>query len=149
MRRTKRIEAFGWILAALTASACGQTETFRFFFGTNAYPAAILDRPRLETEADHPELFLPPAIGDSFACRVYRDRALARELAGTVVSPTVLACANGPEIAVYDDLRIDLLRALYMTDVLHRSPQTLEEGPPWPPLPPPTFDVLEIRPAPP
>ena len=31
---------------ALLFSAAGQTETAQFGFGTNAYPASVLDRPR-------------------------------------------------------------------------------------------------------
>ena len=134
-----------WI--ALLSSAAGQTETAQFFFGAKVYPASVLDRPRAETEAQHPELFRPPAVGDAFAYRVFRGDVLLREIAGTVVSPTILECAEGPEISLHDDLRLDLLRALYLTDILHRSPQTLDEGPPLNPLPPPTFDVLEILPA--
>ena len=131
---------------ALLSSAAGQTETAQVFFGTHAYPAAVLDQPRAETEAQHPELIRPPTLGDAFAYRVFRGDALAREIAGTVVSTNVLDCAAGPEIAIHPgDLRLDLLRALYLTDVLHRSPQTLDEGPPLNPLPPPTFEIREPR----
>ena len=138
------------IWAALLSSAAGQTETAQVFFGANAYPAAVLDRPRAESEAKHPELFRPPSVGDTFAYRVFRGDALEREIAGTVVSADVLACADGPEIAIHPgDLRLDLLRDLYLTDVLHRSPQTLDEGPPLKTLPPPSFDAIEILPAPP
>ena len=134
---------------ALLSSAAGQTETAQVFFGTHAYPAAVLDQPRAETEAQHPELFRPPTLGDAFAYRVFRGDALAREIAGTVVATNVLDCADGPEIAIHPgDLRLDLLRALYLTDVLHRSPQILEEGPPLQTLPPSTFEVLDILPAP-
>ena len=136
------------IWAALLSSAAGQTETAQVFFGANAYPAAVLDRPRAESEAKHPELFRPPSVGDTFAYRVFRGDALAREIAGTVVSTDVLDCAAGPEIAIHPgDLRLDLLRALYLTDVLHRSPQV--GGEPPSPLPPPSFDAIEILPAPP
>lgn len=147
MRGIKRIMALGWILSAWTAAAESPAETYRFFFGTNVYPAGILNAPRASIESDHPELFRPPAVGDAFAFRVYQGTALVRELVATVVSPAILECANGPEIAIHDDLRLDLLNDLYMTDVLHQSPQTLDEGPPLDPLPPPTFKVLEIRPA--
>ena len=134
---------------ALLSSAAGQTETAQVFFGTHAYPAAILESPRAEMEAKHPELFRPPTLGDAFAYRVFRGDALAREIAGTVVSTNVLDCAAGPEIAIHPgDLRLDLLRDLYLTDVLHRSPQILEEGPPLQTLPPSTFEVLDILPAP-
>ena len=135
-----------WI--ALLSSAAGQTETAQFGFGTNTYPASILDRPRVETEAKHPELFRPPAVGDAFAYRVFRGGVLLREIAGTVVSSNVLECADGPEIALHPgDLRLDLLRALYLTDVLHRSPQILDEGPPLKNPPPASIEILEIRPA--
>ena len=131
---------------ALLFSAAGQTETAQFGFGTNVYPASVLDRPRAETETQHPELFRPPAVGDAFAYRVCRDGAPVREIAATVVSSNVLECADGPEIALHPgDLRFDLLRALYLTDVLHRSPQIGSEPPPS--LPPPTFDAFEILPS--
>ena len=133
---------------ALLFSAAGQTETAQFGFGTNVYPASVLDRPRAETETQHPELFRPPAVGDAFAYRVSRDGAPVREIAGTVVSSNVLECADGPEIALHPgDLRLDLLRALYLTDVLHRSPQILDEGPPLKNPPPASIEILEIRPA--
>ena len=133
---------------ALLSSAAGQTETAQVFFGTHAYPAAVLDHPRAETEAQHPELIRPPTLGDAFAYRVFRGDALAREIAGTVVSTNVLDCAAGPEIAIHPgDLRLDLLRALYLTDVLHRSPQILDEGPPLKNPPPASIEILEIRPA--
>ena len=131
---------------ALLFSAAGQTETAQVFFGANAYPAAVLDRPRAETETQHPELFRPPAVGDAFAYRVCRDGAPVREIAATVVSSNVLECADGPEIALHPgDLRLDLLRALYLTDILHRSPQFGSEPPPS--FPPPTFDAFEILPS--
>ena len=135
-----------WI--ALLCSAAGQTETAQFGFGTNAYPAAILDLPRAETETQHPELFRPPALGDAFAYRVFLGQELQREIAATVVSPTILDCTNGPEIALRPgDLRFDLLRALYLTDGLHRSPQILDEAPPLNPLPPASIEIMEIRPT--
>ena len=133
---------------ALLFSAAGQTETAQFGFGTNAYPASVLDRPRAETEAQHPELFRPPTLGDAFAYRVYRGDALAREIAGTVVSTDVLDCAAGPEIAIHPgDLRLDLLRALYLTNILHHSPQILEDRPSSSPPAPDTFDIQEVAPA--
>ena len=129
-----------WLV--LLSTAPGQTESAQFFFGTNDYPGSVIDRPRLETEAEHPELFRPPNVGDAFAYRVFIGDALAREIAGTVVSATVLECADGPEIALHPgDLRLDLLRALYLTDILHRSPQTLDEEPPSEPFLPPTFEI--------
>ena len=148
MNGIRHIAMKAGIWVALLTSAAAQTETAQVFFGTHAYPASILDRPRAETEAQHPELFRPPTLGDAFAYRVFRGDALAREIAGTVVSADVLACADGPEIAIHPgDLRLDLLRDIYLTDVLHRSPQV--GGEPPSPLPPPSFDAIEILPAPP
>ena len=148
MNGIRHIAMKAGIWVALLTSAAGQTETAQVFFGTHAYPASILDRPRAETEAQHPELFRPPTLGDAFAYRVFRGDALAREIAGTVVATNVLDCAAGPEIAIHPgDLRLDLLRALYLTDILHRSPQV--GGEPPSPLPPPSFDAIEILPAPP
>ena len=147
MNGIRHIAMKAGIWVALLTSAAGQTETAQVFFGTHAYPASILDRPRAETEAQHPELFRPPTLGDAFAYRVYRGDALAREIAGTVVSADVLACADGPEIAIHPgDLRLDLLRALYLTDILHRSPQILDESPPLAPLPPPTYEIMDHLP---
>ena len=144
MNGIRHIAMKAGIWVALLTSAAAQTETALVFFGTHAYPASILDRPRAETEAQHPELFRPPTLGDAFAYRVFRGDALAREIAGTVVSTDVLDCAAGPEIAIHPgDLRLDLLRALYLTDVLHRSPQV--GGEPPSPLPPPISDVIEIQ----
>ena len=148
MNGIRHIAITAGIWTALLSTAAGQTETAQVFFGTHAYPAAILESPRAEMEAKHPELFRPPTLGDVFAYRVFRGGALLREIAGTVVSSNVLDCADGPEISIHSgDLRLDLLRDLYLTDVLHRSPQVGSE--PLPPLPPPTFDPLEILPAPP
>ena len=146
-RRHIAIKAGIWV--ALLSSAAGQTETAQVFFGTHAYPAAVLDRPRAETEAQHPELFRPPTLGDAFAYRIFCNDMLTREIAGTVVATNVLDCADGPEIAIHPgDLRLDLLRSLYLTDVLHRSPQILDEEPSLKTLPPSRFEVLEILPAP-
>jgi hypothetical protein len=129
---------------ALLSTAPGQTESAQFFFGTNAYPADLLDRPRLDSEAEHPELFRPPNVGDVFVYRVLLGNTLAREIAGTVVSASILECADGPEIALHPgDLRLDLLRALYLTDVLHRTPQILDAEPPSEPFLPPTFEIQE------
>ena len=144
MNGIRRIAITTGIWAALLSTAAGQTETAQFLFGTNAYPASVLDRPRAETEAKHPELFRPPSVGDAFAYRVLRGDALEREIAGTVVSSTVLDCAEGPEIAIHPgDLRLDLLRALYLTDILHRTPQILDEEPPSEPYLPPTFEIQQ------
>lgn len=137
--------AAGFGLALLSAAA-GQPETAHFLFGTNAYPGDLLDRPRPEAEARFPELFRPPAAGDAFAYRVLPAGARAREIAGSVVSSNLLACADGPDIALHPgDLRLDLLRALYLTDVLHRSPQLLDGKPPSAPALPPTFEIPEPR----
>lgn len=133
---------------ALLFSAAGQTETAQFFFGAKTYPASILDGPRAETETQRPELFRPPSVGDAFAYRVFRSDVLLREIAGTVVSPTILECAEGPEISIHNgDVRLDLLRALYLTDVLHRSPQIIDEGPPLKNPPPASIEIMEIRPS--
>ncbi len=131
-------------------AAAGQPESSFFVFGSNVCYAGILDEPRETIAARCPELFQPPAVGDAFAYRVFRGRDLLREISATVVSTNLLDCADGPEIAIHPgQLRLDLLRALYLTDALHRAPQTLDEGPPLETLPPPTFDALEILPAPP
>ena len=144
MNGIRHIAAGTGIWFALLTAAPGQAESAQFFLGTNAYPASILDHPRSETEAQHPELFRPPNVGDAFAYRVFRGEELAREIAGTVVSATVLECADGPEIALHPgDLRLDLLRALYLTDILHRSPQTLDKEPPAEPYLPPTFKIFD------
>ena len=148
MNGIRHIAMKAGIWVALLTSAAGQTETAQVFFGTHAYPASILDRPRAETEAQHPELFRPPTLGDAFAYRVFRGDALAREIAGTVVSTDVLDCAAGPEIASHPgSLRPDLLRDIDLTGVVHRSPRV--GGEPPSPLPPPSFDAIEILPAPP
>ena len=87
-----------------------------------------------------PELFQPPAVGDVFAYRVFREATLQRELSASVVSSSVLDGADGPEIAIHPgQLRLDLLRSLYLTDALHRTPQIHDEPPPAPPLLPPTI----------
>ena len=144
MNGIRHIAVAAGIGLALLSAAAGQTETALFLFGPNAYPGDLLDRPRPEAESRFPELFRPPAAGDAFAYRVLRGGTLVREIAATVVSSNVLACADGPEIALHPgDLRCDLLRDLYLTDALHRSPQTLDEGPPLDPAPPPTFEIWE------
>ena len=122
-----------WAAALLNVDA-GQPETGFFAFGANAYAAGILDEPRENAEAQFPELFRPPAVGDAFAYRVFRGEELRREISATVVSTDLLDCADGPEIAIRPgDLRLDLLRALYLTDALHQTPQTLD-APPAAPL---------------
>lgn len=144
MNAIRHIAAGTGIWFALLTAVPGQAEDPQFFFGTNAYPASILDHPRSETEAEHPELLRPPIVGDAFAYRVFRGGVLARQIAATVVSATVLDCAEGPEIALHPgDLRLDLFRALYLTDILHRSPQILDETPPRDPVPAPTFNIFE------
>ena len=125
--------------------AVGQTETGLFAFGANTYSAGILDEPRERTEARCPELIRPPAVGDAFAYRVFRGQELRREIAATVVASNLLDCADGPEIAIHPgQLRLDLLRALYLTDALHQTPQTCSEE--RPSLPPPQY-VPKISPA--
>lgn len=144
--RTLRTFAAGtavWTAAWLVAA--GQTETGLFAFGANTYSAGILDQPRERTEARCPELFRPPAIGDAFAYRVFQSKKLQRVLSATVASPDRLDCADGPEIAIHPgQLRIDLLRSLYLTDALHQTPQTGSEE--RPSLPPPQY-APEISPA--
>ncbi len=134
------------LLGGLILSAGGAPpEIAVFSFGTNVYPFAILEQPRADVQAAHPELLEPPGLGDAFAYRVGRGDETIRGIVATVVAANVLECADGPEIAIHPgDLRLDLLRALYLTDVLHRSPQTGDERPP---LAPPISDVFEIQPA--
>ena len=132
-----------WTLAIMAACAENPNETALFFFGPNEYSAAILDMPRTSLASKCPELFQPPAIGDSIAFRVFRRGAPVREIAATVVASDLLECADGPEIAIHPgQLRLDLLRALYLTDALHRTPQTGGEAPPVPPIPQPTIHIL-------
>lgn len=135
------IRTFAAGLAACGCSfAAAQTETAGFQFGTHVYPAEILEEPRADVESRFPELGRPPAIGDAFAYRVANGAAPAREIAATVVATDVLECAAGPEIAIHPgELRLDLLRALYLTDILHHSPQILEDRPSSP-SPAPDFD---------
>ena len=127
IRHIANAAAFG---LALLSAAAGQTETGLFAFGDSTYPADVLDQPREQAKARCPELFRPPAVGDALAYRVFRGQDLQREISATVVAPNRLDCADGPEIAIHPgQLRFDLLRALYLTDALHRTPQTIE-GPP-------------------
>ena len=148
MNGIRHIAMKAGIWVALLTSAAGQTETAQVFFGTHAYPASILDRPRAETEAQHPELFRPPTLGDAFAYRVFRGQKLQRELSAAVIATNLLECADGPEIAIHPgELRLDLLRALYLTDILHHSPQILEDRPSSSPPAPDTFDIQEVAPA--
>ncbi|HPT15805.1 MAG TPA: hypothetical protein PK388_00835 [Kiritimatiellia bacterium] len=129
-----------WTAAGGCSLAAAQTETAVFQFGARTYSAAILDESRADVERRFPELGRPPDVGDAFAYRVANDAGPAREIAAAVVATDVLECAAGPEIAIHPgELRLDLLRALYLTDILHHSPQILED--PRPPLPPaPDFD---------
>lgn len=116
-------------------AAAAPPETRFFAFGANTYSAGILDEPRKRMEARCPELFQPPAVGDAFAYRVFRGKQLQREISATVVSANLLECADGPEIAIHPaQLRLDLLRALYLTDALHQTPQILDAPPAAPPL---------------
>lgn len=139
-----------WTVAGGCSLAAAQTEPAVFQFGARTYSAAILDESRTGVERRFPELGRPPAIGDAFAYRVANGAAPAREIAAVVVATDVLACAAGPEIAIHPgELRLDLLRALYLTDVLHHSPQILEDRPAAAPLAPTIFDIQEAAPAPP
>lgn len=126
-----------WIFAAR-----GQPETGVFLFEANTYSAGILDLPRANLKSRCPELCRPPAIGDAFAYCVYQGSNTVRKITGTVVSSNILECAAGPEISLRDtDLRIDLLRSLYLTDALQRTPQTNLDDKPVPP-PPPEYQVI-------
>ena len=142
MRTLRTFAAGTAVWTAVSLVAVGQTETGLFAFGANMYSAGILDQPRERTEARCPELFRPPAVGDAFAYRVFRGPELQRGISAAVVATNLLDCADGPEIAIHPgELRLDLLRALYLTDVLHRSPQTLDEEPPLEPFLPPIFEI--------
>ena len=136
--------AAGFGLVLLSAAA-GQTETGLFAFGDSTYPADVLDQPREQAKARCPELFRPPAVGDALAYRVFRGPELQREISAAVVATNRLDCADGPEISIHPgQLRFDLLRALYLTDALHQTPQTGSKE--RPPLPPPQY-VPKIAPA--
>ena len=146
MNGIRQLTTLGWIWAAVAVSAAGPDESSQFFFGAKAYPADILDAPRPRIDSEYPELLRPPAIGETFTFRICRGTNPVREIAGTVVSSNVLECADGPEISLHDDLRLDLLRALYLTDILHRSPQIIDAETPVNPRPPPFIEILEPRP---
>ena len=125
-------------------AAAGQPESSFFVFGSNVCYAGILDEPRETIAARCPELFQPPAVGDAFAYRVFRGRDLLREISATVVSTNLLDCADGPEIAIHPgQLRLDLLRALYLTDALHQTPQILDAPPAAPPLDQPEIHLID------
>ena len=125
-------------------AAAGQPESSFFVFGSNVCYAGILDEPRETIAARCPELFRPPAVGDAFAYRVFRGRDLLREISATVVSTNLLDCADGPEIAIHPgQLRLDLLRALYLTDALHQTPQILDATPAAPPLDQPEIHLID------
>ena len=125
-------------------AAAGQPESSFFVFGSNVCYAGILDEPRETIAARCPELFRPPAVGDAFAYRVFRGRDLLREISATVVSTNLLDCADGPEIAIHPgQLRLDLLRALYLTDALHQTPQILDAPPAAPPLDQPEIHLID------
>ena len=125
-------------------AAAGQPESSFFVFGSNVCYAGILDEPRETIAARCPELFQPPAVGDAFAYRVFRGRDLLREISATVVSTNLLDCADGPEIAIHPgQLRLDLLRALYLTDALHQTPQILDATPAAPPLDQPEIHLID------
>ena len=144
MRTLRTFAAGTAVWTAVSLVAVGQTETGLFAFGANMYSAGILDQPRERTEARCPELFRPPAVGDAFAYRVFRGRDLLREISATVVSTNLLDCADGPEIAIHPgQLRLDLLRALYLTDALHQTPQILDATPAAPPLDQPEIHLID------
>ena len=146
MRAIQTFAAGAAIWSVAWLAAAGQTETGFFAFGANTYSAGILDQPRERTETRCPELFRPPAVGDTLAYRVFRGPELQREISATVVATNLLECADGPEIAIHPgDLRLDLLRALYLTDALHQTPQTIE-GPPVAPVFKPAFKQWELKP---
>ena len=146
MMRAIRTFAAGtavWTVAWLSAVA-GPPETGQFAFGSNTYSAGILDDPRERTEAQHPELFRLPAIGDAFAYRVFHGPELQRGISAAVVATNLLDCADGPEIAIQPgQLRFDLLRALYLTDALHQTPQTIEAPPAALPLYQPEIHLID------
>ena len=126
-------------------AAAAAPETRFFAFGANTYSAGILDEPRETIAARCPELFQPPAVGDAFAYRVFRGRDLLREISATVVSTNLLECADGPEIAIHPgQLRFDLLRALYLTDALHQTPQILETAPAALPVYQPEIHLIDL-----
>lgn len=134
------------LLGGLTLSAAAAPpEIAVFSFASNVYPFAVLEQPRADVQTEHPELLEPPGLGDAFAYRVGQGDETIRGIVATVVASNVLECADGPEIAIHPgDLRLDLLRALYMTDVLHRSPQIGDEHPL---RAPPISDAFEIQPT--
>ena len=132
-----------WAAAGLAAAA-GPPETSFFAFGANTYSVGILDEPRETIAAKCPELFRPPAVGDAFAYRVFRGQKLQRELSAAVIATNLLECADGPEIAIHPgQLRFDLLRALYLTDALHQTPQILDATPAAPPLDQPEIHLID------
>ena len=146
MRAIRTFAAGTAVWAAAWLAAAGQTETDFFAFGANTYSAGILDQSRERTESRCPELFRPPAVGDALAYRVFRGKTLQREICATVIATNLLDCADGPEIAIHPgQLRFDLLRALYLTDALHRTPQILE-APPASPVIEPVFKRWDPKP---
>ena len=146
MRILRTLAAGTAVWTAAWLVAAGQTETGLYAFGTNTYSAGILDEPRERTEARCPELFRPPAVGDGLAYRVFHGKKLQRELTATVIATNLLECADGPEIAIHPgQLRLDLLRALFLTDALHQTPQILE-APPAAPVFKPDFMRLDPKP---
>ena len=126
-------------------AAAGQPESSFFVVGSYVCYAGFLDEPRETIAARCPELFQPPAVGDAFAYRVFRGRDLLREISATVVSTNLLECADGPEIAIHPgQLRFDLLRALYLTDALHQTPQILETAPAALPVYQPEIHLIDL-----
>ena len=135
MRAIRTFAAGTAVWAAAWLASASPPETGLFAFGANVYSAGILDEPRATIAAKCPELLRPPAVGDALAYRVFRGKDLQREISAAVAATDLLDCADGPEIAIHPgQLRLDLLRALYLTDALHQTPQTIE-GPPAAPPP--------------
>ncbi|MGD9611755.1 MAG: hypothetical protein AB7V22_02515 [Kiritimatiellia bacterium] len=145
MRAIRKIAAGTAVWTAAWLAAAGQPETGFFAFGANTYSAGILDEPRESTETRCPELFRPPAVGDPLAYRVFRGKILQREISAAVVSTNLLECADGPEIAIHPgQLRLDLFRALYLTDALHQTPQSSDAPPAAGPLYQPEIHLNDL-----
>ena len=111
------------IIAATLCLAADQKETSTLFYGTTGYPTEVINWPRARIESAHPELLKHPLIGDMLAFRAYSGTNLLREIRGTVVSAEILACKEGPEINIAGGVIVDLFNSLYLTDILHQSPQ--------------------------
>lgn len=123
MSRTQQAIGSVLILAAAIGHAADPQETATFFHGPAAYPAEVTQWPRTRIESVHPELLRAPSIGDGFAFRVCRGTNRVREITGTIAAADILECDEGPEIHIRDQSVVDVFHALYMTDILHQSPQ--------------------------